>query len=176
MDNGQEIVKGRVLLMRISAQDAYHQTLEHHEEQYWNQLYRTYDGIRDAIELGTHKVTFYYYERYIAERIFGELTVQGYHVYLRHDKLKRRWELVASWEDTNSNSKTKYLLPLDKTDWGGMGRAYAYKVDDGNWRITYADQLDEKAEFTVTAEDLKDAPTWVKDLKPKRADGSAYDD
>lgn len=151
--------------VRITARDAYKKSYGK-DETYLTSLRDVYQRIRDCVNNGDTHITCHFQIHRVAERIFNELTVQGYNTSLRYDQLNNVI-LGIDWKEVDLDPDKKYILPLDDTaNELGDVCAYAFKHED-KWCIDYCLK---KSAPEVTAKDLEEAPEWVKWLEPEEVD------
>ena len=83
-------------------------------------------------------------------------------------KIDGAWCLAIDWEDIDLDPNTKYILPMEETEflnyYNDTVRSYAYKRTDGYWSTTAESSPDHA--ITVTAKELEEAPEWVKAIEP----------
>lgn len=149
---------------KITAREAYRQTEIGYKENCLRELNQAYESIENAANQGISKLSLYYHDFVMANKIFGELTSQGYSTCLTYDR--ERWELEVSWSILDVNPNKKYILPMEGTDTEMGYKFYAFKVE-GQWRTGLATD-DSAADygFIVTAKDIEEAPDWVRAIEP----------
>ena len=156
---------------KITAREAYRQTEIGYKENCLRELNQAYESIENAANQGISKLSLYYHDFVMANKIFGELTSQGYRTCLTYDD-DERWKLEVSWSILDVDPNKKYILPMD----GARTRnylneplnTYTYKGDNGTWLIGF-NVTNEGAimeGYTVTAKDIEEAPDWVRAIEP----------
>lgn len=155
---------------KITASEAYRQTEIGYKENCLRELNQAYESIENAANQGISKLSLYYHDFVMANKIFGELTSQGYSTCLTYDR--ERWELEVSWSILDVNPDKKYILPMEgaysRDCYGNDLTGYAYKGTNGSWFMALRtnDEDMEGLGYTVTAKDIEEAPEWVKALEP----------
>lgn len=162
---------------KITASEAYRQTKIGYKENCLRELNQAYEIIENAANQGISKLSLYYHDFVMANKIFAELTSQGYRTCLTYDDTHddtyddERWKLEVSWSILDLDPNKKYILPMDDTDIVapyGSEKAYAYKHDDGYWDIErfYGEWDGRPTYIIVTAKDIEEAPDWVRAIEP----------
>lgn len=154
-----------VVPVKISAREAHNGATN---ETYLELLKSTYQHIRLAIKEGQTNIEHWFSDFEMADKIFHELVVQGYNISMH--KVDGDWCLTIDWEDVDLDPNTKYILPMEETEflnyYNEPIRSYVYKKDDGHWSVTESSHDNAKRGYTVTAKDIEEAPEWVKALEP----------
>ena len=162
---------------KITASEAYRQTKIGYKENCLRELNQAYEIIENAANQGISKLSLYYHDFVMANKIFAELTSQGYRTCLTYDDTHddtyddERWKLEVSWSILDLDPNKKYILPMDDTDIVApycSEKAYAYKHDDGYWDIErfYGEWDGRPTYIIVTAKDIEEAPDWVRAIEP----------
>lgn len=158
---------------KITAREAYRQTEIGYKENCLRELNQAYEIIENTANQGISKLSLYYHDFVMANKIFAELTSQGYCTCLTYDDTydDERWKLEVSWSILDVDPNKKYILPMDDTDIEnpyGSEKAYAYKHDDGYWDIErfYGEWDGRPTYIIVTAKDIEEAPDWVRAIEP----------
>lgn len=153
---------------KITAREAYRQTEIGYKENCLRELNQAYKSIEYAANQGISKLSLYYRDFVMANKIFAELTSQGYCTCLTYDR--ERWELEVSWSILDVNPDKKYILPMDDTR-DEFGQVYAV-ISRGStsscWTFNCANNSEEAIEndYIVTAKDIEEAPDWVRAIEP----------
>lgn len=155
-----------IVPVKISAREAHNGATN---ETYLKLLKSTYQHIHLAIKEGQTNIEHWFHDFEMADRVFRELVIQGYNISMR--KIDGDWCLTIDWEDVDLDPNTKYILPMEETEflnyYNEPVRSYVYKKDDGHWSVTVESSHDNaKRGFTVTAKELEEAPEWVKAIEP----------
>lgn len=150
---------------KITAREACRQTKIGYKENCLRKLNQAYESIENAANQGISKLSLYYHDFVMANKIFAELTSQGYCTDLTYDD--ERWKLEVSWSIFDVDPDKKYILPLDEALSFGGSTFYTF-VNDGVWTIDIALNNKKAIErgYTATAKDIEEAPDWVRAIEP----------
>lgn len=150
---------------KITAREACRQTKIGYKENCLRKLNQAYESIENAANQGISKLSLYYHDFVMANKIFAELTSQGYCTDLTYDD--ERWKLEVSWSIFDVDPNKKYVLPMEDTETRMGNKLYAFKVGN-QWCAGFALNDDAAIDYEniVTAKDLRDAPDWVKVIEP----------
>ena len=155
---------------KITAREACRQTEIGYKENCLRKLNQAYESIENAANQGIRKLSLYYHDFVMANKIFAELTSQGYCTDLTYDD--ERWKLEVSWSIFDVDPDKKYILPMEgaysRDCYGNDLTGYAYKGTNGSWFMALRtnDEDMERLGYTVTAKDIEEAPEWVKAIEP----------
>lgn len=155
---------------KITAREACRQTKIGYKENCLRKLNQAYESIENAANQGISKLSLYYHDFVMANKIFAELTSQGYCTDLTYDD--ERWKLEVSWSifDVDLDPNKKYILLMDDTrnEFGQVCAILDHGQTSDSWTFKYVNNMSEAINFgyTVTAKDIEEAPEWVKALEP----------
>lgn len=153
---------------KITAREAYRQTEIGYKENCLRKLNQAYESIENAANQGISKLSLYYHDFVMANKIFAELTSQGYCTCLTYDD--ERWKLEVSWSILDVNPDKRYVLLMDDTR-NGFGQVCAilhHGETSDSWTFKYVNNMSEAINFgyTVTTKDIEEAPDWVRAIEP----------
>ena len=149
--------------IKITAREAYKQSVE--TEEYLNTLRDVYSDIQGNIKDGYTNAHFFYDSMSLVNRVYRELLAQDYNLTL--EKEKTCYHLTADWSDVDLDPNKKYILPMEDTETRMENKLYAFKVGN-QWCTGFAlnDAVAIDYENIVTAQDIEEAPEWVKAIEP----------
>lgn len=148
--------------IKITAREANKQSLG--AEEYLNTLKDVYTTIQENIDDGYTDAHFFYNTLGFADRVYRELLAQDYNLSL--GKEGDHYHLTVDWSDVDLDPNKKYILQLDEAETTAGAHYYAVR-DSDKWKIAVAYNPSELEafRFTVTAQDIEEAPEWVKAIE-----------
>lgn len=166
------IITGDVALARVK---------EKEEESAPEELSKAFEEIRQAIDKDDTSVRMYEYEytfdgyerKYHLNNLMRLLPNYNYRVTLhKSDDFRERY-VEAFWGEVKDKTTSKidpnkkYILPMDDATSFGGGTFYTFVNQDG-WTIDIAPNNEDACNrgYLIKGGRLKDAPDWVKVIKP----------
>lgn len=160
-----------IIPIKITAREAHNRSVGT-EQDYLKLLVDIYDLIGEEMSEPNTHCHYWIDSYYLANRVFRELTRQGYNVSLDKDICAdKEWHLLIDWEKAGLDPNKKYILPMDDaTSW--EGEFYYAAIVNDHWSIAkaFTDTQIIAGGYTVTAKDIEDAPEWVKVIEPVEVD------